>query len=120
MKKKRLQFQGFALLLLMLPVIRAAAVDWYVAPEAPWRDTAWPERLLLTFSAEQVAGDLTDFPLLVRMKRGDLRSMANGGLMGREDGGDIMFTAGDGLTPLNYEIEKSTTKLKNMIRLRAN
>ena len=65
-----------------------------------WVDSAWTARKVLTIDASQVAGDLTDFPVLISLNvDADLVAQA------LANGDDIIFTAGDGTTPLPHEIE---------------
>lgn len=49
---------------------------------------------------------LVDFPLMVSLQDNDLRSAANGGKIVSEKGLDIRFTKDDGVTLIDYEIEK--------------
>jgi hypothetical protein len=55
-----------------------------------------------------VAGDLTNFPVLISTTDLDWKedSQAIPGHVAQTDGGDIIFTAGDGITKLDHEIEK--------------
>jgi len=79
----------------------------------PWYDISWQYRTKITISREQVAGSaqLVNFPLLLSGAYPDWRSAEHGGHVGKRDGTDIVFTAADGTTKLDHEIENyvSTT-----------
>ena len=62
----------------------------------------------IVIQSGQVAGStpLIDFPLLINLTEDDLRSVANGGLVRHDLGYDIVFTAADGVTVLNHQIER--------------
>jgi hypothetical protein len=65
-------------------------------------------RKLITVDNTQVSGtaDLTNFPVLInRATDSDLISVANGGEVRSNNGYDIAFTAADGVTQLDHEIE---------------
>jgi hypothetical protein len=68
----------------------------------------WTYRKKLTIDASRVAGDLTNFPVLINTTDLDWKedSQAIPGHVAQTDGGDIMFTAIDGITKLDHEIEK--------------
>lgn len=51
-------------------------------------------------------GILRDFPLMVCLRDSGLRSVSNGGKVVSEKGFDIRFTGRDGISLLDYEIEK--------------
>jgi biopolymer transport protein ExbB len=65
-------------------------------------------RKKIIINAEEIpAGEtLKDFPVMVTIKDNDLRSAANGGKMVSESAADIRFTKDDGVTLLDYEIER--------------
>ena len=73
----------------------------YVIPK-PWYDPAWLYRQKITISPTVTDTDLTDFPYLVKIAdpTNDLFTKA------QLDGDDILFTASDGTTRLDHEIEK--------------
>jgi hypothetical protein len=52
-----------------------------------------------------VASTLANFPVVLSVTDPNLISVSNGGFVGRPDGTDILFTASDGSTQLNHEIE---------------
>ena len=71
-----------------------------------WYNSAWVHRKLITVYGTQVSGssDLTNFPLLV-----SITSDANLASFAQSNGNDILFTASDGVTKLNHEIESYTS-----------
>jgi Concanavalin A-like lectin/glucanases superfamily/Domain of unknown function (DUF2341) len=76
---------------------------------AQWYNTGgtWAHRKAITISHTQVSGSasLTNYPMLFSVTDPNLKTVANGGSVGKTDGSDILFTAADGLTKLNHEIE---------------
>ncbi|MFA4972918.1 MAG: LamG-like jellyroll fold domain-containing protein [bacterium] len=68
---------------------------------AGWYDASWQYRAKVTVQADQVAGDLADFPVYV-----DLSGVSWAGLRtnARSDGADILVTASDGTTKLAREL----------------
>ncbi|MBW2526468.1 MAG: DUF2341 domain-containing protein [Deltaproteobacteria bacterium] len=68
-----------------------------------WYDSDWSYRKELSVDHQQVAGDLTGFPLLVRLD-GDSDLAAHA-----ESGAELLFTAADGVTKLPHEIELFTS-----------
>ena len=68
----------------------------------PWYSVggAWNYRKALTINHGQVAGSLTNFPVLISVTDSDLAAGA------QASGNDILFTAADGVTKLNHEIEQ--------------
>jgi hypothetical protein len=78
--------------LVLLPTLASAA----------WYDSNWSYRKLITVDHTQVGATEAphpDFPLLISLVDGDLRDKA------RADGFDILFTAADGATKLDHELE---------------
>ena len=67
---------------------------------ADWYDSNWLYRKEIIIDAGQVAGDLSDYPVLV-----SLLSDADLGSFAQTDGDDILFTSVDGTTKLAHEIE---------------
>ena len=62
----------------------------------------------LTIQASQVSGgvNLSNFPVLVKFAGdAELKSAGNGWRVAKTDGADIVFTASDGTTKLNHELE---------------
>ena len=70
-----------------------------------WYNNGWTSRKAITINSGQVNGTLTNFPMLY--------SVTDPNLVGntQSNGNDILFTASDGVTKLNHEIESynSTT-----------
>ena len=73
-----------------------------------WYHSDWSYRKSLTVDAGKVAGSGShgSFPILVKRTDGNWKTTGNGGHVSQSDGGDIVFTAGDGTTKLDHEIEK--------------
>jgi hypothetical protein len=63
-----------------------------------WFDAAWTAGRSLRIHADQVAGELSDFPIYVDLSALDV------GVVPRADGADIRFTLGDGTTLLRHEV----------------
>jgi hypothetical protein len=70
-----------------------------------WYGAGWTSRKTVTIHHTGVAGNLSNFPWLFSVTDANFKSVANGGLVGNSDGTDILFTAADGVTKLNYEME---------------
>ncbi len=74
-----------------------------------WYSTGgtWAHRKSVTVNHAQVSGSssLVNFPVLFSVTDPNLATVANGGSVGKSDGTDILFTAADGLTKLNHELE---------------
>ncbi|HUK38579.1 MAG TPA: DUF2341 domain-containing protein, partial [Methanomicrobiales archaeon] len=69
-------------------------------PGSPWFDCSWGYRKNLTINHLKVPADQTNFPVLVSITAdGDLSAHT------QANGNDIVFTAADGVTKLNHEIE---------------
>ena len=86
---------------------RTGGTGWYEADP-------WTRRIPVTVPAGATTSDLADFPLLVQLIQPDLAANA------QADGSDIRFTAADGVTPLDHEIETwepSTGRLAAWVRL---
>jgi len=66
---------------------------------ADWYDSNWLYRKKITINASQVPANASDFPILATTTDANLAGKA------RSDGYDIIFTAADGTTPLDYERE---------------
>jgi len=71
-----------------------------------WLNSNWLYRKHLRIDSSRVAGNLTNFPVLINSTDLDWRDSSNSGHVAQSDGGDILFTAGDGVTKLDHEIEK--------------
>lgn len=74
-------------------------------------------RKALTIDAAQVSGttDLTNFPVLVSVTDASLATVANGGRVENASGFDIKFTAADGLTELDFEVEHYDPVTGNLV-----
>jgi hypothetical protein len=72
-----------------------------------WYSAGWNYRKAVTINQGRVVGgtNLTNFPVLVSVTDPSLATTANGGGVGNANGSDILFTASDGLTKLNHEVE---------------
>ncbi len=70
-------------------------------------------RKKLIIDPTQVSGttSLTNFPALISFTHNDLRSTANGGGVANPSGYDIVFTASDGSTLLDHQLEKYTATI---------
>jgi hypothetical protein len=67
---------------------------------ANWYQAAWLYRKPVTVNHTQVAGVLSNFPVLISVTDLDLKAKASA------SGNDILFALGDGTTKLNHEVEK--------------
>ena len=63
---------------------------------------------LITQEVEISVGttNLTNFPVLVRLTDNDLRHTSSGGKVENISGFDIVFTASDGSTLINHQVER--------------
>jgi hypothetical protein len=85
--------------------------------EAGWYNTGgtWGYRKSITIDHTKVSTasstTLSDFPMLFSVTDSELKTVANGGKVGKDTGIDMLFTLSDGTTKLSHEIEKyaSTT-----------
>jgi hypothetical protein len=77
-----------------------------------WYNTSWTYRKAITINSSQVSGslNLVNFPVLV-----SLPSDANLASSAQSSGNDIVFTAADGQTRLNHEIERYTSSSGQLI-----
>jgi len=82
----------------------ADTADWYQSPG----EGKWNYRQKLTINHTNLLTDLTNFPMLVNLTTNIWKSADNGGHVRQSNGWDILFTASDGRTKLNHEIEKYT------------
>jgi len=102
--RSRLEGRAKKLFLLLLVIgLVTAGITFFPknTSEASWYSDNWHFRKKLTIDAGQVSGssNLTDFPVLVSLTDGDLKTLA------QDDGDDIVFTTSNGSTPLKHEIE---------------
>ncbi len=86
---------------------KSASANITLIPPGAWYSLSWSQRTTITINATQVSGtsNLVNFPVLVSLTDANLRTVANGGNVGKPDGSDILFTASDGATKLAHEIE---------------
>ena len=85
-----------------------ASGTYTITPLGPsWYNVAWTSRKPVTVDHTKVSGilGLANFPMLLSVTDTDLKWTALGGRVGKADGTDILFTAGDGMTTLSHEIE---------------
>ena len=89
----------FVAILVELFFCSAYAAGWYTFPTN--NTQVWPCRQMITIDPSNVSGELTDFPVLVR-----ITDSANPLFTRTQpDGRDIVFTSSDGTTKLSHEIE---------------
>lgn len=79
-------------------------VDNYSSPDDiklyTWYNPSWSYRKKITIDHTKVAGNLTDFPILINLSSdADLASYAG------DEGYDILFTSANGTSKLDYERE---------------
>lgn len=67
--------------------------------ECAWYDPNWSERNKIIINHEKVLGNLTDFPVMIKIRDKDLRDNS------QADADDILFTDSDKVTKLDHEIE---------------
>ncbi len=71
-----------------------------------WYDSEWEYQRIVTIDSAQVVENVANFPVLIQeVEVSDFRSIESGGLVAQNDGGDILFTAEDGVTKIPHEIE---------------
>ena len=87
-----------------------SATSTPIAIGPAWYSSAWSSRKAVIIDHTKVAGSstLTNFPVLFSVTDASLRTTANGGSVGKPDGSDLLFTASDGITKLNHEIQSYT------------
>ena len=76
--------------------------DFAIGNSALWYNGAWRYRLPIAINHTNVAGNLTNFPVLINLTNSALQQFA------KTNGNDILFTASDGTTKLAHEIERYT------------
>jgi uncharacterized protein (TIGR03790 family) len=107
------QFSGFTGALsgtttpqnLTMAAASTVTANFTVSGGTGWYNPAWANRRKLTINHAQVSGSLTNFPMLVSITDPELRPIGGGGKVGKSDGTDILFTAADGISKLNHELE---------------
>lgn len=91
--------------LLLLIVAMGICLNSQFAFAANWYNQQWTYRRLVTIDHTKVLNsDQTDFPILVSITNIDLKSVADGGKVAQNDGGDILFTDNSGMK-LSHELE---------------
>jgi len=73
---------------------------------APWFNSSWTNRKSITIDHTKVSGlsNLSNFPMLFSVTDANLKTVSNGGRVGKADGTDILFAASDGVTKLDHEL----------------
>lgn len=66
------------------------------------------KRMHIRVRGSKVCGssDLEDFPLYVKVEKDELKYIENGGSVNNSNGYDIVFTSGDGITQLSFQIDE--------------
>jgi len=87
----------------------------YTIAGLSWYNTGWNNRKALRIDHTKVAGtsNLANFPVLVSVTDANLKTVANGGNVGKSDGTDILFTASDGATKLAMRSNPTTPARAN-------
>jgi hypothetical protein len=80
-----------------------ATQTFTVTVTQPWYNNTWLYRKTITIDHTKVGANLTNFPLLVSVADAGLAANA------QSTGNDILFTASDGVTKLNHQIESYTS-----------
>ncbi len=79
---------------------------------ASWYDLNWSARKAITIDRTKVGASgtttLANFPVLINTTSANFKSTANGGNVGKSNGGDILFTSSDGTTKLAHDLETYT------------
>ncbi len=84
---------------------QASSPDTFLAVGAEAAGTVLAYQKTLTINHAKVGGDVTNFPVLVKITDTALMSAANGGHVQHASGYDLKFTLPDG-TPLSHEVER--------------
>ena len=89
-------------------------VDNYSSPDDiklyTWYNSSWSYRKKVTIDHTKVAGNLTDFPVLINLSSdADLASYAG------DEGYDILFTSANGTSKLDYDRESFDWNTGNLI-----
>ncbi len=106
-----MKLQRFLLLAMLLSVV---SLD--VLSQSPVCSYKYRKRF--TFNPALVSGstDLLNFPVLINISSdADLRTVANSGHVENANGYDIYFTADDGVTRLEYQLQKYTASTGELI-----
>jgi hypothetical protein len=89
-----------------------------------WYNSSWSGRKPVTVDHTKVSNSstLANFPMLFSVTDAAFKAASSGGSVGKSDGTDILFTAGDGVTKLSHELESynpTTGQLVAWVRLPA-
>ena len=94
---RRVCVLGRCLILIIFTILMVPAMA-----QAGWYDANWSNRQKITILPTLADADLTNFPYLVKITDSANPIFS----IPQTDGDDILFTAADGTTKLNHEIEK--------------
>ena len=87
-----------------------------------WYNSSWTNRKAVTIDHTKISGNLANFPLLFSITDDNLKTVVNGGQVGRSDGADVLFTSADGVTKLDHELDSyngSNGQISAWVRLPA-
>ncbi len=72
-----------------------------------WYNPSWSNRKAITIDHTKISGasNLTNFPMLFSVSDANLKTVANGGSVGKSDGTDILFTDSSGTLKVSHELE---------------
>jgi len=85
------------------------AVEFIASSSHVWYLSDWTKRKKITIDANQVTENLNNFPIVISIIDTDIASSA------QENGNDLLFTSGDGITKLDHEIEKFSTTTGELV-----
>jgi len=85
-----------------------ASAAYVISGGSNWYNLSWTNRKAVTIDHTKVSGgsSLANFAVLFSTTDANLKTVSNGGKVGKSDGTDILFTAGDGTTKLDHELER--------------
>jgi hypothetical protein len=86
-----------------------ATQSFTITVTQPWYNNAWLDRKKITIDHTKVGANLTNFPVLVSITDAGLAAHA------QSTGNDILFTASDGVTKLNHQIESYTSATGTLV-----
>ncbi len=96
-----------------LPLNGASEYRWNAVVATPTAFNAWSNRMNITFSGYNRSETLTNFPALVVL--GESIPGFSYNQFASANGYDLRFSADDGVTELNYEIEKWATSTNSCV-----
>jgi hypothetical protein len=84
-----------------------ATAAYTIGGGSNWYNPSWTNRKAITIDHTKVSGtsSLTSFPMLFSVTDANLKTVANGGSVGKADGTDILFTDSSGTLKINHELE---------------